>query len=180
MRLGFPPPPRRRTRWLIIGLLLALAVILSLCSGCTVGGRLPAVKPQAPDDFNAVLVWAFAASLAGFGVSVAALVWLPTKKLAIAGMAGFAGIIALALSVKVVQPYMGYIVLGMLLVGAIAAFVVIRKLALLNDLSVLFGYDMTKATTNAEAEAVKATHSAVQKLVGVKPLVVKSLAKVKP
>ncbi len=143
---------------------LCLAVVmiaLALLSGCTVRGPAHVHPGPLPggSDLSALLLWTVGASMLGIAISFGALVWLPTKKLALAGIATFGSLLACALTVKVIQPYLGWIVLGLFAAGAVAAMALIRKYH-------LFGRDMSLAETDAEAAKVAAAYPMIAKAVG--------------
>jgi hypothetical protein len=158
----------------------ATVASLLLLSGCTVRGPAGAVLPPVGgSDLASALIWSVVASIAGFGLCVAAAVWLPVKRTAIAGAAGFLATLFLALSVKVIQPYLGWIVLGLFISGLGAALYAIRRYHLFAHMAVAFGSDMANAETEVDAERVKDSHAAMQRIAGVKPLIDKALAVVK-
>jgi len=172
------------TRKQLLGVAVVLALLclcLFLNTGCSSRVTTPPVAkpPVAGSDLSSVLLWAAALSILGIGASVAALVWLPTKKLAIAGIAGFGTMLGVALTVKALQPYLLWIGLVVIAAFAVAVFLVIRKQGLASSMAVLFGLDMTKAETDAQAEQVKATHAALQEALGVRGLIDRLLQRAK-
>jgi hypothetical protein len=173
-------PRFRKYDWVFIGLALIGFAMLLLMAGCTVRGTSALVAPAVGGaDLNSVLLWTVAASLLGLGVSVAAAVWLHSVLVAATGISGFGTILAAAVSLKVIQPYLGWFVLAGFVAAAIVAFFSLRHLSMAKTAAVLFGKDMTSANTDDEAAAVKATHSAIQGYLGVKGLIDKTLTKAK-
>ena len=162
--------------------LLVLALLAALFAGCA--KRAPAgpgaAVPASPGStLDAAMIWAVLVSMLGIAVSVAALVWLPVKRMALAGVAGFGAMLALALTVQVLRPYLMWIALAGVATAAVAAFLAIRNLGATATLAVLFGNDMAKAETDADAEQVKATHAAMQEAAGVKGAIDRVLQRAK-
>lgn len=171
------------------GVLIPLAVIvgsllLMMLCGCSgaraVASGAPIPKPPPGGaDLNYVLLCTVALSILGIGASVLALVWLPTKRMALAGVAGFGSMLAIALTVKVLQPYLLWVALAGLAAAAVGAILAMRKLGTANTLAVMFGRDMSRAITDEDAEQVKATHAALQDAAGVRAIIDRILAKTK-
>ena len=149
-----------RTALCLAAAMIALALLV--LPGCVVRGpahTTPAAAIPGGSALSALLLWTVGAAMVGVAASVAALVWLPTKKLALSGVAGFGALLGCALTVKVIQPYLGWIVLGMFATGAAAAVVLLRKYN-------AFGRDMSLADTEAAAAKVIADHPMIARAVG--------------
>ncbi len=164
-------------------ILLTCGAALCVTAGCFTprvpGAGLPTLPvPAGGADLNALLLYAVGVSFLGIAASVAALVWLPTKKLALAGLAGFGAMLACALGVKVAQPYLGYVVLGSFVLLLAGAVYVIRKYHMTALAAVGFGRDMSNAITDEDARAVKRLHAATQEDAGVRKVMDKLIAKV--
>lgn len=150
-----------------------LTASLALASvGCSIRGpgalvagaakQIPAA-PVGGADLSYLLLGAVAISILGIGVSIAAVAWLPVdKRMSLAGLAGFASMLAVSLAIKATLPYLALVV-GMcfLLFIALAVYVVI-KYRLLSRAAVAFGLDMSAADSEVEAQAVRDRHAADQ------------------
>lgn len=149
-------------------------------AGCQRRGQpnAPAVPPPGGSDLTALLIWVIAAAIVGIGLSIAALVWLPTKKLALSSAAGFAGMLGVALTVKVAQPYMGWVVLAGFVICAIGAIYLFRKWVLTGKSAIAFGCDVAEADPE-RIELVKARHMAKQQELGIHGLIESELKKLK-
>lgn len=157
--------PYRPQRLEVLVLAILFGALLLLLSGCALRGPTPATGPAVQhitggSDLSALLLWTVGAAMVGVAASAAALVWLPTKKLALSGVVGFGVLLACALTVKVIQPYLGWIVLGMFATGAATALVLLRKYN-------AFGREMSLANTEHEAAKVIADHPMIAKAVGI-------------
>lgn len=163
-----------RRAQLISYLMLCLAA-----SGCTVRGPAHAAlpPPAGGSDLNALLLWAVAVSFVGIAASVSAVIWLPTKKLALSCLAGFGAMLGCAIGVKVIQPYLGYIVLGAFILLVLAAAYAVWRMHLATRMAVAFGKDMGGAITDDDAQAVKDKHAVLQAAAGVKGIIDKVLAR---
>ncbi len=162
----------------------ALCLWMSSFGGCgpSIGERkppIPDVHPPAYNDANALLLWLSLVSILGFGACVAAGIFLPTKKLAVAGAAGFASMLALALTTKAALPYLSWVALALGIIAAVCGIWYFRKYVMAMRSAVAFGNDMTQAETFADAEAVKHTHQIVQQVRGVHDLIANEIHKSK-
>ncbi len=179
----------RNNRSQILLLAILVGALLLLLTGCTLRGptavaSAAAVKlahatpPPGGDDLRWLLLALIGVGVLGFGLSLAAAVWLPFKKAALAGCAGFSAVLVLALVVKTIQPYLGAIVCGGALALLIAAVWAAWKLHLGGRLAALYANDMASAPDDAAAAKVTADHAvawakagmtAVMKHYGVRP-----------
>lgn len=155
-----------------------LLVLPLLFVGCVKRGAAP--RPPGGHELTDLLVWAIGVSFIGVAASVAALVWLPTKKIALAALAGFLAMFVLAVGTKVVQPYLGYVVLGGMLLLAAGAAIILRKLYLANLHSVAFGTAALAATDPISIKRLKDDHIAAQKAAGVHGIIERALKTVSP
>jgi hypothetical protein len=179
-RTPCPRPPRQPFPWVLVALFLLLVVVLACCQSCSARdlGFFAHDAPPAPPggaDLNSLLLWIVGGAIVGVGGSIAAAIWMRSALIGLAGVAGFGAMIVSAVSLKVVQPYLGWFVGGGAALFAAITILVVHKLNLSRTVAVLFGSDMEHATTAAEVAAVKRSHSAFQKLLGVKPLVDRTL-----
>lgn len=162
-------------------LLLAAPLFLA---GCTVRGAaaIPTTHTSPPpggDDLRWLLLAAVGVGILGMGLSVAAAVWLPVKRMACAACAGFATILAVSLAVKAAQPYLLWVVgIGAVLLIGLAVYAICR-LHLLARAAVAFGVDMTANASAQSAQAVKDKHAMLQASQGIKEAMDYTLAVVK-
>ncbi len=155
------------------------ALLSLMLVGCG-GTRKPPIVPFGmSSDVNVVLVWLVFMSILGIGACIAAAIFLPIKKLAVAGIAGFASILGIALFVKAALPYLPWIVLGLIAVAIALAVVYFRRYVLATHAAVDFGYLMTRAETDEQAALLKVTQASVQDRLGVKSIIDASLKKIK-
>ncbi len=158
----------------------AIALMALFMAGC--GGVRPSPPVSifdAPGDVNVMLVWLSAISIVGIGGCIAAAVFLPIKRLAVAGIAGFAVVLGLALGVKAILPFLPWVMLALLVLGVAAVVWYFRKYSIGMESAVRFGLDMTNTTTNEGAEVVKDNHAIDQTRLGVKSLIDQTLKSLK-
>lgn len=137
--------------------------------------------PPGGQELTDTLVWAMGVSFIGVAASVAALVWLPTKKIALAALAGFLAMFILAVGTKVIQPYLGYVVLGGMLLLAGGAAIVIRKYVIANRLMGSYGNAAVATPVDPVAIAkLKADHAATQAAAGVRGIIDHALKTISP
>lgn len=161
----------------IIIMILA-AVMLASCGGARVVPTHGKQLPNAAQDANALLLWLSAIAISGFGACVAAAVFLPVKRMAIAGATGFAAMLALALTTKAALPYLPWVALALGLIGLGAGIWYFRKYALGMSDAVAFGCAMEKAETDQDVSRIKADHSADQIRNGTKSVIDAALEKI--
>lgn len=157
---------------IILGLLC-----LILC-GCK-DREIPPHTVKSYSDASALLLWLSTIAIAGFGACVAAAVFLPVKKLALAGCAGFASMLGLALTTKAALPYLPWVALALGIIGVALGIFYFRRWVTATKMAVAYGIGAAKAETDQQISDLKIAHAAVQTDLGVKPLIDSVLASLK-
>ncbi len=171
-------PARQTIVWWILWAVLAWVLCIYFC-GCN-GTRTSPPKPgHDTGDGSALLLWMAAVSIAGFGICVAAAIFLPIKKLAIAGAAGFLSTMALALTVKAALPYLPWVALALGLIGIATGIWYFRKYSLGLKAAVQYGCDVAKCETDAQVTDIRRKHEIKQLGMGVKTIIEKVVDQVK-
>lgn len=180
LRLG------RRWLWEIVIICIVVACLTILLTGCggiprvgTSGLKPPAGGGSPSSDANALLLWLSAVSILGFGGCVAAAVFLPVKKLALAGCAGFASTLVLALTTKAALPYLPWVALALGLIGLVLGLWRFRQWVNATKAAVAFGCDMAKASTDQETDALKYNHATAQEKLGVRGVIDQVIGQIK-
>lgn len=162
-------------------LLILVVILVFILVGC---GEARAVasaakKPPGGADVNAMLVWLTTISIMGIGACIAAAVFLPVKKLAVAIGAGFASVLAMALTVKAALPFLPWVALGVIVLGFAVGVVLFRRYVLGLNAAVGYGCAVANAVTDEDVASVKEKHAAIQEAFGVKRIIDNVLAKYK-
>ncbi len=161
-------------------LIILFAILMLTMVGCG-GGIRPPAPPAGKQDqsIDSILVWLSAVAVLGIGASIAAAVFLPIKKLSIAGVAGFGSILGCALLVKAALPFLPWIALGLVLLLVGAAIYYFSRYVLATHEAVRFGHDVAAAVTDEDVEATKQMHARIQDDSGVRGIITSALKSVK-
>lgn len=145
---------------LVVGCYWLAGCATRLHGPATIPHRAPAAPLPGGNDLGWLLLALIGVAIVGIGLSAAGLVWLPFKRACLAGAAGFSAILATALTVKTIQPYLGWIVLvGGLVLLAGAAWAV-WKLIKGGHLAAAYSKDAAAAPDDAALALVQAKHAA--------------------
>ncbi len=126
------------------------------------------------------LDWLVTLSILGIGASVAAAIFLPIKAIASACIGGFVTILALALFVSALTPYLPWIALGLTLMAIAAGIWYFRKYVLTAHAAVAFGKAAADVSLPMSIAQIKVQHAAQQTKLGVKSIIDDMLTKANP
>jgi hypothetical protein len=162
----------------MIAVPLIAALMLSACGDQRLGNGSGAGHAPNGSDANAMLLWLSVVAIAGFGACVAAAVFLPVKRLAVAVAVGCVAMLALALTTKAALPYLPWVSLALGVIGLAAGIWYFRAYVLSMQAAVAFGCAMEKAETDQDVAALKLVHAAQQTKNGTKRFIESALASI--
>ncbi len=173
--------PLLREFLVIIALLLALLATVVFLNSCGFGLRKAPTLPKPNDHANigSALVWMVTVSVFGIGASIAAAVFLPMKRMAVAAIAGFGSILGCALLVSAAMPFLPWVALGLILILVIAGILLLRNYVIATHCAVTYGHMIENAETDADVAMVKTVNATQQQAHGVKKIIEGALNKVK-
>lgn len=132
-----------------------------------------------PADTSALLLWLVSIAVLGLGACTAASIFLPVKRLALAGAGGFGTILVLALTIKAALPFLPWVALAFAILGVAAGIVLFRRYVLGLHAAVAFGNDACNVVTKDELSRIKDAHAVRQLDLGVKTVIDTALSSIR-